>query len=45
MEITENMVEFITGQRTCTVTFSNPKHINKIKKLYGEHKEDFKYFK
>ena len=44
MEVTENMVEFITGQRTCVVTFSNPKHINKMKKLYEEHKEDFKYF-
>ena len=45
MEITENMIEFITGQRSMTCTFSNGKHIRKIKKLYADHPEDFKYFK
>ena len=45
MENNENMVEFISGARTATVTFTNPKHIRKIKELYEEHKEDFKYFK
>ncbi len=44
MENTENMIEFISGTRTATVTFTNKKHINRIKKLYEEHKEDFKYF-
>ena len=44
MENQENMIEFITGQRTATVTFTNRKHINRIKKLYEEHKDDFKYF-
>ena len=44
MENTENMVEFISGTRTATVTFTNKKHINRIKKLYEERKDDFKYF-
>lgn len=45
MENNENMIEFISGTRSATVTFTNPKHIRKIKELYEEHKEDFKYFK
>lgn len=44
MENSENMIEFISGQRTATVTFTNKKHINRIKKLYEERKEDFKYY-
>lgn len=44
MELTENMIEFISGARTCTVTFTNKKHINRIKKLYEERKDDFKFF-
>ena len=44
MENTENMIEFISGTRTATVTFTNKKHINRIKKLYEERKHDFKYF-
>lgn len=43
MENTENMIEFISGTRTATVTFTNKKHINRIKKLYEERKDDFKY--
>ena len=43
MEDTENMIEFISGTRTATVTFTNKKHINRIKKLYKERKDDFKY--
>ena len=45
MENTENMVEFISGTRTATVTFTNQKHINRMRKLYEERKDDFKYFK
>ena len=41
---TENVLEFISGTRTATVTFTNQKHINRIKKLYEERKDDFKYF-
>ena len=43
MDNKENMIEFLSGQRTCTVTFTNQKHINRIKKLYEERKEDFTY--
>lgn len=44
MENTENMIEFISSTRTATVTFTNRKHIKKIKELYETNKEDFKYF-
>ena len=44
MENSENMIKFISGTRTATVTFTNQKHINRIKKLYEERKDDFKYF-
>ena len=44
MENSENMIEFISGTRTTTVSFTNQKHINRIKKLYEERKDDFKYF-
>lgn len=40
----ENVLEFISGTRTATVSFTNQKHINRIKKLYEERKDDFKYF-
>ena len=43
MENSENMIEFISGTRTATVTFTNKKHINRIKKLYEERKDEFKY--
>ena len=45
MENSENMIEFTSLCRSATVSFTNPKHIRKIKELYEEHKEDFKYFK
>lgn len=45
MENTENMIEFISGTRTATVTFTNQKHINRIKKLYEERGDEFKYLK
>ena len=41
----ENVIEFISNTRTATVTFTNQKHINRIKKIYEERKDDFKYFK
>ena len=43
MENSESMIEFISGTRTTTVTFTNQKHINRIKKLYEERKDEFKY--
>lgn len=44
MKNIENVIEFISNTRTATVTFTNKKHINRIKKLYEERKDDFKYF-
>ena len=43
MESSENMIEFISGTRTATVTFTNQKYINRIKKIYEERKDEFKY--
>jgi len=40
----ENMCEFLSGDRTCTVTFTNKKYVNRIKKIYKERKSEFKYF-
>lgn len=45
MENNENMIEWISGTRTATLTFTNQKHINRMKKLYEERKDEFKYFK
>lgn len=44
MELKENVIEFLTGDKTATLTFSNRSHITKIKKLYESHKESFLYF-
>jgi hypothetical protein len=44
MEINkENTIEFISGTKTATVSLTNQKHINRIKKLHKEYKEDFEY--
>jgi hypothetical protein len=40
----ENAIEFLSGEQYVTVTFSNRKHISRIKKLYSERKDEFKYF-
>jgi len=40
----ENMVEFITGEKTCTVSFTNRKYGNKIKKMHDKHPEIFEVF-
>lgn len=45
MENNENMIEFISGTHSATVTFTNQKHINRMKRLYEERKDEFKYFK
>jgi hypothetical protein len=44
MENNENMIEWLTNSKTATVTFTNQKHINKIKSIYAERKDEFKYF-
>lgn len=40
----ENCLEFLSGERYVTVSFSNRKHVNRIKKLYEERGSEFKYF-
>lgn len=44
-ENNENMIEFLRGQKTCTVSFTSQKYINKIKKLYERMPECFERFK
>lgn len=39
MENKENCIEWITGQRTITVTLSHLKYVNKVKSLAATHKE------
>ena len=45
MENNENMIEFLSGTRSATVTFTNQKHVNRMRKLYEERGNEFKYFK
>lgn len=33
----ENLIEWITGSKTATVTFSQKKYINRIKKMAEKH--------
>ena len=44
MENNENMIEFISGTRSATVTFTNRKHISRIKQLYEERGDEFRYY-
>lgn len=37
----ENMIEFISGEHFCTVSFTNRKHINRIKRIYEDRKYEF----
>ena len=43
MEIKENNIEFLTGEKTATITLSNQKYINRIKKIYAKRKDEFDY--
>lgn len=45
MENTENMIDFISGRRSATVSFTNGKHIRRIKQIYAERKDEFKFYK
>ena len=45
MDSNENCIEFLTGQQTATVTFNSRRHITRIKRLYGDRKDDFTYFR
>lgn len=40
----ENMIDWISGSKMCTCSFTNRKHINRIKKLYEQRKSEFEYF-
>lgn len=35
--LTENLIEWITGSKTATVTFSQKKYVNRIKRLAEKH--------
>lgn len=38
---TENVVEFVNGEKTCSVTFNSRKYINRIKKLRQDNPDAF----
>lgn len=40
----ENAIDFISGEHFITVSFTDRKMINRIKKIYAERKSEFKYF-
>lgn len=44
MESKENVIEFITGEKMTTITFTNRKHINRIKKIYLDRKDEFEFY-
>ena len=39
----ENCIEFLSGEHFATVTFTNRKHVNRIKNIYKERSDEFKY--
>ena len=41
---TENVIEFIDGDKKCTMSFTARKFINKIKKLYKKDSSSFDWF-
>lgn len=38
----ENCVEFISGDMTCTASFTNQKHINRMKNCMRKTKKNFR---
>ena len=44
MESKENVIEFLSGEKMTTTTFTNRKHINRIKKIYKDRKEEFEFY-
>lgn len=44
MENSENMIEFISGRHNAVVSFTNRKHINRIKEIHDERPDEFKYY-
>ena len=41
----ENCIEFLSGEHYAVATFTNRKHINRIKNIYTDRKDEFKYLK
>ena len=41
----ENDICYLTGEHYITVYFSDRKMVNRVKKLYEDRKDDFKYIK
>lgn len=39
----ENAIEYLAREHFATVTFTDRKMINRIKKIYAERQDDFKY--
>ena len=39
----ENVIEFLDGDSECAVSFTNRRFINRMVKLYEQHKPGFKY--
>jgi len=40
----ENCIEWISGEHYVLITYTERKWINRVKKLYSERKDEFKYF-
>ena len=43
-KVIENCIEWITGERSATLTFSEPKMIKRIKTIYSERADEFKRY-
>lgn len=43
-KVTENCIEWIQGERTATLTFSEPKMIKRIKDIYKDRSDEFKRY-
>ena len=42
MDYRENCIEWLTGQTTCTITLSQSKYINKVKRLAEKNPKEVK---
>lgn len=43
-KVVENCIEWITGERNATLTFSDPKMIKRIKNIHSERADEFKRY-
>lgn len=43
MKNVENCIEFLTGEKTMTLSVTNPKHINRLRKLHEKNPSCFDY--